>query len=108
MRPAVMNVKNMLGHFANVAILLFGTVVFCAWVLAMALDDVEDKNHAGQDINEGFEDLSASVYSLFVASTTQDFPNQMLPTFIKWRVSFLFFGPFMVLTTMVFLKHCLK
>ena len=60
----------MIDEFFNVAILLFGTIVFFAWVAAMALDDVTSKNYAGLDTNRGFETLGDAVYTLFEASTT--------------------------------------
>lgn len=104
MRPALVNVFNMIREFLNVAVLLFGTVLFFAWVAAMALDDVEGKNHAGQDINDGFSTLPEALYSLFEASTTQNFPDQMLPSFIKYRFWFFFFMVFMFLTVMIFLN----
>ena len=85
------NVGYMVREFANVAVLLFGTVVLFAWIAAMALDDIDEDNREGVPINEGFGSISESLYSLFEASTTQNFPDQMLPTFIWSRHTFVFF-----------------
>lgn len=95
---------NRLREFLNVAALLFGTVLFFAWVAAMALDDVTTKNHEGQHTNEGYSTLSEALYSLFEASTTQNFPQQMTPQFVKYRFWFFFFMVFMFLTVMIFLN----
>ena len=94
----------MLSEFANVAMLLFGTVLLFAWVAAMMLDDLDDDNRAGVPINDGFNSISEALYSMFEASTTQNFPAQMLPSFVWSRWMFLFFFVFMALTTMIFLN----
>lgn len=70
----------------------------------MLLDDITELNQEGQHVNEGYQDIPSAIYSLFEASTTANFPAQMLPCFIQWRSSFLFFGFFMVLTVMIFLN----
>ena len=101
---ACQNLVAMVPGFFNVAVLLFGTVIFFAWVAAMALDDEDEENHEGDPINQGFESLSDAIYTLFEASTTQNYPDQMLPSFIKYRLWFFFFLAFMSLTVMVFLN----
>jgi hypothetical protein len=104
MLMACKNLIAMVPEFINVAVLLFGAVLFFAWVAAMALDDEEEENHEGDPINQGFESLPEAIYTLFEASTTQNYPDQMLPTFIKYRAWFLFFLVFMSLSVMVFLN----
>uniref|UniRef100_A0A7S2MR56 EF-hand domain-containing protein n=2 Tax=Octactis speculum TaxID=3111310 RepID=A0A7S2MR56_9STRA len=104
MQKALNNVYCMFKEFLNVALLLFGTVVFFAWVAAMALDDLDTLNKQDVPMNFGFESLTNSLYTLFEASTTQNFPGQMVPLFVYSRLSFLPFFVFMVLTVMIFLN----
>ena len=69
----------MVPAFARIFLLMAAAVFFLAWIAAMVLDDFTDANLDGTPMNEGFDGFGIAVYTMFMLSTTADFPAQMIP-----------------------------
>merc|ERR1719443_1411286 len=65
---------------------------------------MSEKNSEGMKSNKGFENLSASLYSMFVAGTTDDFVGVLLPTFIECRISGILWLVFLLIVQVLLLN----
>eukprot|EP00451_Oxyrrhis_marina_P019561 CAMPEP_0204358682 /NCGR_PEP_ID=MMETSP0469-20131031/36697_1 /ASSEMBLY_ACC=CAM_ASM_000384 /TAXON_ID=2969 /ORGANISM="Oxyrrhis marina" /LENGTH=1570 /DNA_ID=CAMNT_0051346597 /DNA_START=15 /DNA_END=4727 /DNA_ORIENTATION=- len=62
-----------------------GTVVFFAWIGVTLLDDNTNINPVGVRVNTGFDSFGRALYSMFVASASDDFIQVFNPTFTQNR-----------------------
>jgi len=97
-RTSVMSVIEMIPSFLGVLAVLATTFVLQAWIFAMLIDDIEGKvpgcaaraSTAADlddcdDSNKGFDTLFEAIYSLMVAATNTDVPDQSLPIYATHR-----------------------
>lgn len=97
-------VINVVGELASVVGFLVGTIIFFAWVAVTIFDDLDGVNNAGQKINSGLDRIGTSIYTMFVAGTTDDFVDCFLPTFIAYRQVGLLWLVFLVVVQILLLN----
>ncbi|KAH8048749.1 hypothetical protein JL722_12373 [Aureococcus anophagefferens] len=88
----------------NVSALLALCVGISGWLAAITFDDLDFENREGVDVNDGFDSLGTSIYTMFFVSTTANFPDQMLPSFTYRRTFGLFFFIYVLLAVFIFLN----
>jgi hypothetical protein len=97
-------VVALLPAFFNVSALLALCVGISGWLAAITFDDLDFENREGVDVNDGFDSLGTSIYTMFFVSTTANFPDQMLPSFTYRRTFGLFFFIYVLLAVFIFLN----
>lgn len=95
---------SLLPSFIDVFGLLALVVFFFSWLAAITFDDFRFENHEGVAVNDGFETFRAALYSTFMAATTADWPDPMLPSFVYRRFFGIFWFGFELLAVFLFLN----
>mmetsp|Transcript_52617 Transcript_52617/g.139752 ORF Transcript_52617/g.139752 Transcript_52617/m.139752 type:complete len:1775 (-) Transcript_52617:582-5906(-) len=95
---------NMVGEWLSVASFWMGTVVFFAWISVTIFEDAQQKNGEGTKINEGFETFGDGLYTMFVASSTDDFVDKFNATFTYNRAYGLLWLVCLFLSNFLFLN----
>eukprot|EP00439_Symbiodinium_sp_Y106_P059391 s246_g8.t1 len=73
-------VMSVIGEFMSIAVIYVGTVVFFAWIFVTIFDDIEGYIH-GMPVNKGLDAFSTSLNTMFIAGSTDDFVDCLLPSY---------------------------
>mmetsp|Transcript_52619 Transcript_52619/g.139765 ORF Transcript_52619/g.139765 Transcript_52619/m.139765 type:complete len:1780 (-) Transcript_52619:248-5587(-) len=76
---------GILNEWLSVVSFWMGTVLFFAWIGVTLLDDNTSINPANVRVNKGFDTFGRALYTMFVASSSDDFINCFNPTFLQNR-----------------------
>mmetsp|Transcript_8836 Transcript_8836/g.19301 ORF Transcript_8836/g.19301 Transcript_8836/m.19301 type:complete len:1207 (-) Transcript_8836:396-4016(-) len=76
---------GIINEWLSVVSFWMGTVAFFAWIGVTLLNDNDSRNSAGMRVNEGFDSFGSAVYTMFVASSSDDFVDKFNPTFTQNR-----------------------
>jgi hypothetical protein len=68
----------------------------------MAFDDLDTTAPSGDQLNQGFESFSNSMYTSFVTMTTGNLPDVMIPSYSQSAWFLLLWIPFMFLAGIIF------
>lgn len=72
----------------SIMLFLLGTILMFAWVAVTLFHDYRIRNVEGVMIDDGFKSLPNAIYSMFLASVTEEaFIEKFLPTFTAFRVT---------------------
>lgn len=109
MLPSVRNLARIafavIWEVCSIMAFLFGTILMFAWVAVTLFHDFNTRNIEGVMIDEGFHTFSSAVYSMFLASVTEEgFIDHFLPTFTAFRVTGFLWLFFLVLVHLLLLN----
>jgi two pore calcium channel protein len=113
MLPSVRNLTrvavNVIVDVSFIMVALAGAILMFAWVAVMIFNDEKDKENVNgirdDPVNAGFENFGQAVYSMFLASVTEEsFIDRFLPTFTKYRISGLLWLVFLVIVHLLLLN----
>ncbi|CAK9079284.1 unnamed protein product [Durusdinium trenchii] len=96
-------VFSVIGEFMSIAVIYVGTVIFFAWVFVTIFDDIEGIVH-GKPVNHGLDSFSRSLNTIFIAGSTDDFVDCLLPTYTSYRSSGLLWFVFLVIVHVLLLN----
>ncbi|CAK0902019.1 unnamed protein product [Prorocentrum cordatum] len=88
---------------SKVGLFLSGTIVVFAWAAALLFNDITERVSAGP-VNTGFATFSDALYTSFVAGTTANLPDAMVPTYEYFRVNALLWLVFLIFAVVIFLQ----
>lgn len=105
--PAVQNlgacVFRVIGEFISIAVFLLGTIFFFAWIAVTIFDDLGTEVN-GVTPNEGMSTFGETLYTMFVAGTTDEFVDMLLPSYTAFRASGLLWLPFLIIVQVLLLN----
>jgi hypothetical protein len=88
-----------------IMVFLGGSILMFAWVTVTLFHDYRNRNVEGEKIDEGFTSFPTSVYSMFLASVTEEsFIEIFMPTFTEFRITGLLWLFFLVLVHLLLLN----
>jgi len=96
-------VMSVTGEFISIAVIYVGTVVFFAWVFVTIFDDMEEMVH-GTPVNLGLDSFSRSLNTIFIAGSTDDFVDCLLPSYTSYRSSGILWLIFLVIVHVLLLN----
>eukprot|EP00928_Gymnodinium_smaydae_P014755 TRINITY_DN15428_c0_g1_i1.p1 TRINITY_DN15428_c0_g1~~TRINITY_DN15428_c0_g1_i1.p1 ORF type:complete len:606 (-),score=142.93 TRINITY_DN15428_c0_g1_i1:73-1890(-) len=84
--------RTMLGEWASIAVFFVGNTLFFAWIVVTLFQNKDLANMVAwtseeEEIlaNHGFETFRASIYTMFLAGTTEGFTDIFMPSFVVSR-----------------------
>merc|ERR1740117_705245 len=84
-----------------------GTLIFYAWVVVTIFNDLTDEIPWGEGhitANKGLDTFSSTLYTMFVAGTTDDFVEAFLPSYTTYRSTGLLWLLFLVILQVLLLN----
>lgn len=96
-------VLAVVGEFVSIAVFYGGTIVFFAWVAVVMFDDMEGMVF-GVPVNKGFDSFRTTLNTMFIAGSTDDFVEVLLPTYTAHRASGFLWAFFLVIVHVLLLS----
>ncbi|CAL1134963.1 unnamed protein product [Cladocopium goreaui] len=96
-------VMSVIGEFVSIAVIYVGTVIFFAWVFVTIFDDMEEVVN-GKPVNKGLDSFSRSLNTIFIAGSTDDFVDCLLPSYTSYRSSGILWLVFLVIVHVLLLN----
>ncbi|CAJ1452288.1 unnamed protein product [Effrenium voratum] len=100
--------RRMIGEFSSVAVFFVGTVMFFAWVAVTIFKDLDTPAYKNEEevitANKGLATLSKATYTLFVSGIGEGFVDNLLPSFVVYRSSGVFWLLFLVIGQILLLN----
>mmetsp|Transcript_2025 Transcript_2025/g.5861 ORF Transcript_2025/g.5861 Transcript_2025/m.5861 type:complete len:765 (-) Transcript_2025:10-2304(-) len=107
MLPAVRRlghcISAVVGEFMSIAVFYAGTIVFFAWIAVVMFDDVKGEVN-GQPVNKGFSTFRATLNTMFIAGSTDEFVDCFILTYTANRATGLLWLLFLVIVHVLLLN----
>jgi len=96
-------ITAVVNEFFSIAGFLVMTIVFFGWVTVTIFDDLSEEIY-GKPVNHGLDSLGGTIYTMFVAGTTDDFVFCFIPSYTLYRPSGLLWFVFLVIVQVLLLN----
>jgi two pore calcium channel protein len=102
-RRLALCIMAVIWEFLSIAAFYVGTLIFFAWMAVIIFKNTDGEIY-GKPINKGFKTFSSTMYTMFVAGSTDEFVGCLLPTYSAFRPAGLLWLSFLVIVQVLLLN----